>query len=80
MHWQQKEQNFKGTRPENNSERNAVMVRGRQSEELSPCSPTAPLLFSHHFFVLNNKIAKEKKHRKNESSSIDDSDDDALSR
>jgi hypothetical protein len=35
MHWQ-KEQNFKGTRPENNSERNAVMVRGRQLEELAP--------------------------------------------
>jgi hypothetical protein len=36
LHWQQKEQNFKGTRPENNSERNAVMVRGRQLGELAP--------------------------------------------
>jgi hypothetical protein len=44
MHWQHKEQNFKGTRQKNNSERNAVMVRGRQLEELSLCSPTAPLL------------------------------------
>ncbi|HZA48743.1 MAG TPA: hypothetical protein VE521_07455 [Nitrososphaera sp.] len=35
MHWQHKEQNFKGTRQKNNSERNAVMVRGRQLEELS---------------------------------------------
>jgi hypothetical protein len=46
---------LQGDKAKNNSERNAVMVRGRQLEELSPCSPTAPLLFSHYFLVLNNK-------------------------
>jgi hypothetical protein len=34
---------LQGDKAKNNSERNAVMVRGRQSEELSLCSPTAPL-------------------------------------
>jgi hypothetical protein len=53
MHWQKTE--LQGDKAKNNSERNAVMVRGRQLEELSPCSPTAPLLFSHYFLVLNNK-------------------------
>jgi hypothetical protein len=37
----------------NNSERNAVMVRGRQLEELAPAL-LLPLFFSHHYFVLNN--------------------------
>jgi hypothetical protein len=57
MHWQ-KEQNFKRTRPENNSERNAVMVRGRQLEELAPAL-LLPLFSSLTLFVLNNNNNKK---------------------
>jgi hypothetical protein len=55
MHWQQKEQNFKRTRPENNS--NAVMVRGRQLEELAPAL-LLPLFSSLTTFLFSTTTIK----------------------
>jgi hypothetical protein len=62
MHWQQKEQNFKRTRPENNS--NAVMVRGRQLEELAPAL-LLPLFSSLTTFLFSTTTTKSLASRNN---------------